>query len=257
MSACGVASACTCSSMPRSRKISIARWLVMCARGVFAVHRYFVIMMLGMPRLERNSAAEAPAGPEPTTTTSVEVVDPDGGCVASRPSSNSAISFPFRRGRRSAAPHPGAVCGRQGAGTQGCGADRAETRGPAGDGAPRAVVTDHLRPGVPKRYALVLDGEPPYRGTPTTEKDGRMSGWTSEDLDTFGAAEEVLVAPADDGGRGGRCRSGWSGSATTSTCAPSRAGPAAGTSTWRAATRAGSGSARSSGPWSPTSPALP
>ena len=30
---CGVASASTCSSMPRSRKISMVRWLVMCARG--------------------------------------------------------------------------------------------------------------------------------------------------------------------------------------------------------------------------------
>jgi len=29
-----------------------------------------------------------------------------------------------------------------------------------------------------------------------------MSGWTSEDLDTFGTAEEVLVAAADDGGPG-------------------------------------------------------
>ena len=70
-SSCGVASARTWSSMPRSRKISMVRWLVMCARGVFAVQRYLVIMMLLTPRLDRNRAAEAPAGPEPTTSTSV------------------------------------------------------------------------------------------------------------------------------------------------------------------------------------------
>jgi hypothetical protein len=49
----------------------MVRWLVMCARGVFAVQRYLVIMMLLTPRLDRNRAADAPAGPEPTTSTSV------------------------------------------------------------------------------------------------------------------------------------------------------------------------------------------
>jgi hypothetical protein len=54
-----------------SRKVSMARWLVMCARGVFAVHRYLVTMMLSTPRVDRNNAADAPAGPEPTMRTSV------------------------------------------------------------------------------------------------------------------------------------------------------------------------------------------
>ncbi len=52
-SSCGVASASTCSSMPMSRKISMARWLVMWARGVFAVQRYLVIMIVGTPRVAR------------------------------------------------------------------------------------------------------------------------------------------------------------------------------------------------------------
>ena len=67
----GVASARTWSSMPRSRKISMVRWLVMCARGVFAVQRYLVIMMLLIPSVDRKRAADAPAGPDPTTSTSV------------------------------------------------------------------------------------------------------------------------------------------------------------------------------------------
>ena len=50
--------------MPRSRKISIVRWLVMWARGVFAVQRYLVIMMFATPREERNRAADEPAGPD-------------------------------------------------------------------------------------------------------------------------------------------------------------------------------------------------
>ena len=94
ISSCGVASASTWSSMPRSRKISIARWLVMCARGVFAVQRYLVIMMFGMPSVDRNSAAAAPAGPEPTTRTSVVTIDPWGSGVSAIPSLNSAISSP-------------------------------------------------------------------------------------------------------------------------------------------------------------------
>ena len=51
-----------------SRKISIDRWLVMCARGVLAVHRYLVTMMLSTPRVDRNSAADAPAGTVLTLT---------------------------------------------------------------------------------------------------------------------------------------------------------------------------------------------
>src|SRR5664280_1471051 len=88
---CGVASALTCSSMPRSRKISIVRWLVMCALGVFAVHRYLVIIMLSTPRLDRNSAADPPAGPEPTTSTSVLTTSEEGSAAGATPSSNVAI----------------------------------------------------------------------------------------------------------------------------------------------------------------------
>ena len=56
---------------PMSRMISIVRWLVMCARGVFAVQRYFVMTMFSTPSVLRNSAAELPAGPVPTIRTSV------------------------------------------------------------------------------------------------------------------------------------------------------------------------------------------
>src|SRR4051794_6193561 len=59
--------------MPMSRKTSMARWFVMCARGVFAVHRYLVIMMLGTPSVDRKSAAADPAGPDPTMSTSVSI----------------------------------------------------------------------------------------------------------------------------------------------------------------------------------------
>ena len=45
--------------MPRSRKISIVRWLVMCARGVFAVQRYLVTRILSTPR----STAQRRPGP--------------------------------------------------------------------------------------------------------------------------------------------------------------------------------------------------
>ena len=94
ISSCGVASASTWRSMPMSRKTSIARWLVMCARGVLAVQRYFVIMMFGITSVDSNSAAPAPAGPEPTTTTSVVAVDPRGSCVSAIPTRNSATGSP-------------------------------------------------------------------------------------------------------------------------------------------------------------------
>src|ERR1700744_2270953 len=58
-------------SIPRSRKISTVRWLVMWARGVFAVHEYLVITTCSTPRVASDSAAAPPAGPLPTTRTSV------------------------------------------------------------------------------------------------------------------------------------------------------------------------------------------
>ncbi|MCY1235519.1 hypothetical protein D9M72_481380 [compost metagenome] len=65
----------------------MVRWLVMWARGVFAVQRYLVIMMFGMPWLERNRDAELPAGPEPTISTSVMTMPvPSGRAVAVIPS---------------------------------------------------------------------------------------------------------------------------------------------------------------------------
>ena len=77
---------------PTSRKISMVRWLVMCARGVFAVQRYLVIMMLSTPRVDRNSAAEAPAGPDPTIRTSVVTTMSSGSRSRRVPSSNRAIA---------------------------------------------------------------------------------------------------------------------------------------------------------------------
>src|SRR5450631_801330 len=59
------------SSIPRSRKISTVRWLVMWARGVFAVHEYLVMTMWSTPSVASVNAAVAPAGPVPMTSTSV------------------------------------------------------------------------------------------------------------------------------------------------------------------------------------------
>jgi hypothetical protein len=49
----------------------MVRWLVMCAGGVLAVHRCFVITMWCTPSVASASAAAAPAGPLPITRTSV------------------------------------------------------------------------------------------------------------------------------------------------------------------------------------------
>ena len=43
MSSFGTPFSSTSASTPASRRTSIVRWLVMCARGVFAVQRYFVM----------------------------------------------------------------------------------------------------------------------------------------------------------------------------------------------------------------------
>src|SRR5438067_13869152 len=64
----------TCASMPRSRKTSTVRWLVMWARGEFAVLGYFVTVMPSTPDRASSPLAVSPAGPAPTTRTSVAVV---------------------------------------------------------------------------------------------------------------------------------------------------------------------------------------
>ncbi len=69
----GSARAITRSSMPRSRRISTARWLVMWARGELAV-AYFVTVSESMPARARSDAAVRPAGPAPTMSTSVVMV---------------------------------------------------------------------------------------------------------------------------------------------------------------------------------------
>src|SRR5205807_9417249 len=74
MSSLGVAMARTCLSMPRSRKTSTVRWLVMWARGEFAVLGYFVTVMPLTPDRASSALAVSPAGPAPTTRTSVSVV---------------------------------------------------------------------------------------------------------------------------------------------------------------------------------------
>src|SRR3954452_23916820 len=89
----------------------------MCARGVFAVQRYFVIMMLRMPSGARKSAAEAPAGPDPTTTTSVSVAGPEGSAVSAMPSSNSVTDQPPHR--RDGTPHRQQCAGVIGVGGKG------------------------------------------------------------------------------------------------------------------------------------------
>ncbi|SKZ90033.1 Uncharacterised protein [Mycobacteroides abscessus subsp. abscessus] len=63
----------------------------MCARGVLAVQRYLVIMMLSMPSSLSISDAAAPDGPDPTTSTSVSTTWPVGISVWAMPSSNAGI----------------------------------------------------------------------------------------------------------------------------------------------------------------------
>src|SRR5699024_3162604 len=92
---CGVASAMTWYSMPTSRKISMVRWLVICARGVLAVQRYLVIVMLGTPSVDRKSAAAAPAGPDPTTKTSASTSLGSGVSVSLIASAKVTISRPL------------------------------------------------------------------------------------------------------------------------------------------------------------------
>ena len=71
MSSFGTPFSSTSASTPASRRTSIVRWLVMCARGVFAVQRYFVMTTLSTPSVLRNSPLAPPAGPLPTMRTSV------------------------------------------------------------------------------------------------------------------------------------------------------------------------------------------
>src|ERR1700733_15273883 len=63
----------------------------MCARGVLAVHRYLVIMMLGTPRVARLGPPPPPAGPEPTISTSVSTAGPAGISVSAIPSLKEGI----------------------------------------------------------------------------------------------------------------------------------------------------------------------
>lgn len=70
----GVATARTASSIPRSRNTSRVRWLVMCARGECAVPAYLVTVIASTPSRASNAAAVRPAGPAPTTRTSVSMV---------------------------------------------------------------------------------------------------------------------------------------------------------------------------------------
>src|SRR3546814_1226305 len=55
-----------------------------------AVHRYLVINTLSTPSVDNSKAADAPAGPEPITNTSVSTLsvdsDPDGAVVETSPS---------------------------------------------------------------------------------------------------------------------------------------------------------------------------
>src|SRR5690349_8919981 len=51
----------------------MARWLVIWARGVSASQPYFVIRTCLTPYMPRSAAEVAPAGPLPTTRTSVSI----------------------------------------------------------------------------------------------------------------------------------------------------------------------------------------
>ncbi len=74
MSSFGTACSRTAGSAPMARMTSIVRWLVMCARGEFAVPGYLVIVMAATPWSASSPAIVRPAGPAPTTSTSVSVV---------------------------------------------------------------------------------------------------------------------------------------------------------------------------------------
>src|SRR5882672_1933050 len=74
MRCCGMAIATILSSMPRSRKTSTVRWLVMWARGEFAVPLYLVMATVCTLCRASKAAAVKPAGPAPTTRTSVSIV---------------------------------------------------------------------------------------------------------------------------------------------------------------------------------------
>ena len=50
------------------------RWLVMWARGEFAVPAYFVTVMALTPYRASSALAASPAGPAPTTRTSASLV---------------------------------------------------------------------------------------------------------------------------------------------------------------------------------------
>jgi len=52
----------------------MARWLVMWARGVSASHPYLVTRTCFTPYIASKAADAAPAGPLPTTRTSVSIV---------------------------------------------------------------------------------------------------------------------------------------------------------------------------------------
>ena len=82
------------SSIPRSRKISTVRWLVMWARGVLAVQRYLVTTRCSTPSVARVRAAVAPAGPVPTTSTSVWIVSVIGPLLSSAYNLSYAVPAP-------------------------------------------------------------------------------------------------------------------------------------------------------------------
>ena len=66
--------------------ISTARWLVMCARGVFAVQRYFVMTMFSHAvGAEEAARSSCPPGREPTIRTSVSIIVREHQVVAHRP----------------------------------------------------------------------------------------------------------------------------------------------------------------------------
>src|SRR5580692_7364854 len=72
---CGVATAWNLSLIPRCRRISTVRWLMMCARGVWAVPLCRSTRRCPTPYRDNAADRASPAGPAPTISTGTSIAD--------------------------------------------------------------------------------------------------------------------------------------------------------------------------------------
>jgi hypothetical protein len=78
MRCCGVATAWNRSLIPRCRKISMVRWLMMCARGVWAVPLCRSTTRCPTPYRDSATDKASPAGPAPTISTGTSTASEPG-----------------------------------------------------------------------------------------------------------------------------------------------------------------------------------